>query len=68
MSEHNKMKIKSFYLNFRQRWPLIPQVWNTFFGNLKDDYESMKADFDGHDINDSEDDLKNQITDFIKED
>ena len=59
------MKIKSYYINLRQRWNLDPELWNEFLENLQDDYEALKEEIDDHLINENEDYLQIKINEII---
>jgi len=55
------MRIKSYYINIRRRWSLIPALWNKFFYNLSVDYSNLKEEIDEHAINNSESYLQEKI-------
>jgi len=38
-------KWKSYKLNFRYRYNLDHEIWNKFWGNLKNDMENLREDF-----------------------
>ena len=58
-------KLKSYYINMRSRWGLIPDLWNKFFDNLSGDYTNLKSNIDSHDINDNETYLQGKIDEII---
>jgi len=66
------MKIKSYYVNIRQRWSLITKLWNKFLSNLEYDYNQMKIAIDDIDEDDgtnyvNEEYIKDNIKSFILE-
>jgi hypothetical protein len=66
------MKIKSYYINIRNRWSLIAKLWNKFFSNLEYDYEQLKIAIDDIDNDDgtdyvNEEYIRNEVESFILE-
>ena len=59
------LKVKSYYVNMRSRWGIIPDTWNKFFDNLKGDYENLKDNIDDHEINDDETYLQTKMNNII---
>ena len=59
------LKIKSYYVNMRRRWNVLPEHWNKFLGNLHGDYDNLKENIDAHDINDNETYLQDKIDNII---
>ena len=59
------LKVKSYYVNMRSRWGIIPDIWNKFFDNLKGDYENLKDNIDDHEINDDETYLQTKMNNII---
>lgn len=66
------MTFRSFRINFRRRWSLDPEVWNTFWENLEADLLDLFSDFASfsstldNDIEDIKDDVIGIIPALLK--